>query len=62
VAIKHSDGFSRFQRSLIVFIGYALAFFLMSILLRTLPIDITYAIWAGAGIIMVNLGTEAAPH
>ena len=55
LALKQSDGFSKLQPSLIVIGGYALAFFLVSIVLKTLPVGITYAIWAGWGTALVLL-------
>ena len=35
--------------------GYGVAFYLLSLVLRTLPVGITYAIWAGLGIVLVTL-------
>jgi small multidrug resistance pump len=55
LALKQSDGFSKLQPSLVVIAGYGLAFFLVSIVLRTLPVGITYAIWAGCGTMLVLL-------
>jgi small multidrug resistance pump len=55
LALKQSDGFSKLQPSLVVIGGYAIAFFLVSIVLKTLPVGITYAIWAGCGTALVLL-------
>ena len=55
LALKQSDGFSKLLPSLIVIGGYSLAFFLVSIVLKTLPVGITYAIWAGSGTALVLL-------
>ncbi|MEC9304440.1 MAG: multidrug efflux SMR transporter, partial [Pseudomonadota bacterium] len=41
--------------SLLVVGGYGVAFYLLSLVLRTLPVGITYAIWAGLGIVLVTL-------
>ena len=49
LALKASDGFSKFQPSAIVVAGYATAFFFLSRTLRTMPVGIAYAIWAGCG-------------
>ena len=35
--------------------GYAVAFFFLSLTLRTIPVGIAYAIWSGAGIVLVTL-------
>ena len=33
--------------------GYVVAFFFLSLTLRTIPVGIAYAIWAGAGIALI---------
>jgi small multidrug resistance pump len=92
LALKSSDGFSKVYPSLTVIAGYAVAFFFLSLALRTVPVGIAYAIWAGAGtalivlvsavllkqsldaaaligiplivagIVIINLGSQAAAH
>ncbi|WP_180683768.1 SMR family transporter [Tepidicella baoligensis] len=54
-ALKASDGFSRLWPSLIVVAGYGAAFFFLSLTLRTIPVGVAYAIWAGAGIALIAL-------
>ncbi|WP_143005114.1 DMT family transporter [Billgrantia gudaonensis] len=54
-ALKASEGFTRPWPSLVVVIGYGLAFFLLSLVLRSLPVGIAYAIWAGLGIVLVTV-------
>ncbi|MBW6393233.1 multidrug efflux SMR transporter [Halomonas sp. Y3S6] len=54
-ALKATDGFTRPGPSLLVVVGYALAFFMLSLVLRTIPVGIAYAIWAGLGIVLVAL-------
>jgi small multidrug resistance pump len=53
--MKSSDGFTRLWPSLIVVAGYMVAFYFLSMTLRTLPTGIAYAIWAGAGIVLITL-------
>jgi small multidrug resistance pump len=55
LALKASDGFSKFQPSAIVVTGYAAAFFFLSLALRTMPVGIAYAIWAGSGTALIVL-------
>ena len=52
-ALKASEEFTKPLPSLIVVGGYALAFYFMTLVLRQLPLGITYAIWSGAGIVLV---------
>lgn len=54
-ALKASDGFSRPWPSLIVIAGYALAFYLLSLTLKTIPIGVAYAVWSGAGVALIAL-------
>ena len=52
-ALKASEEFTRLLPSLIVVGGYAVSFFFLSLTLRTMPVGIAYAIWAGAGIALI---------
>ncbi|RUR34972.1 multidrug efflux SMR transporter [Vreelandella andesensis] len=54
-ALKSSVGFTRPFPSIMVVVGYGVAFYLLSLVLRTLPVGIAYAIWAGLGIVLVTL-------
>ena len=52
--LKSAEGFTRLWPSLITASGYALAFFFLSLTLRTVPTGVAYAIWSGAGIVLVS--------
>ena len=54
-ALKASAGFTRPWPTVIVILGYGAAFYLFSLTLRSIPIGIAYAIWAGFGIVLVAL-------
>lgn len=54
-ALKASAGFTRFWPSLVVLGGYAASFYLLSLVLQYLPVSITYAVWAGVGIVLIAL-------
>jgi small multidrug resistance pump len=54
-ALKLSDGFSRLWPSIIVVAGYGISFYCLSLILKTLPVGIVYAIWSGAGIALIAL-------
>lgn len=54
-ALKVSDGFTKLFPSLVVAVGYFLAFWLMSLTLKTLPVSIVYAIWSGLGIVGISI-------
>lgn len=54
-ALKSSEGFSRLWPSVVVVIGYGLAFYCLSMTLRTIPVGVAYAIWSGLGIVLISL-------
>lgn len=54
-ALKACDGFTRLAPSILVVIGYAAAFFFLSLALRHVSIGVAYAIWSGAGIVLISL-------
>jgi small multidrug resistance pump len=53
--MKASHSFTRLVPSLIVAIGYASAFYFLSLTLRTIPIGIAYAVWSGVGIVLISV-------
>jgi small multidrug resistance pump len=53
-ALKQTEGFTRLSPSLVSIAGYALAFYFLSLPLRTMPVGVVYAIWCGAGIIFIT--------
>lgn len=54
-SLKASDGFRRPIPSLVVVLGYASAFYLMSISLQRLPLALVYAVWSGVGLVGISL-------
>ena len=53
-ALKPSDQFTKFVPSLVVAVGYGASFYCMSIVLKTMPVGVVYAIWSGCGIVLVS--------
>ena len=53
-ALKQTEGFTRLVPSLVSIGGYALAFYFLSLPLRTMPVGVVYAIWCGAGLIFIT--------
>ncbi|WP_440221965.1 DMT family transporter [Dokdonella sp. MW10] len=52
-ALKASEGFTRLVPSVVVVAGYGVAFYFLSLALRTIPVGIAYAVWSGVGIVLV---------
>lgn len=54
-SLKVSAGFTKLWPSLLVVLGYVVAFYFLSLTLKTIPIGIAYAIWAGLGIVLISV-------
>lgn len=54
-ALKASDGMSRLIPSTLVVVGYGIAFYGLSLTIRTIPVGIAYAVWSGVGIVLITL-------
>jgi small multidrug resistance pump len=52
--LKASNGFSVLWPSMATVLGYAIALFFLSLAMKTIPMGIAYAIWSGAGIILIS--------
>jgi small multidrug resistance pump len=52
-ALKSSEGFTKLLPSAIVLVGYGVAFYFLSLALKSIPVGIAYAVWAGLGIVLV---------
>ncbi|WP_119070481.1 DMT family transporter [Rubrobacter indicoceani] len=48
-SLKASEGFTKWGPSVLVVVGYAASFYLLSLSLRSLPLGFAYAIWSGLG-------------
>ena len=53
-ALKASEGFSRLLPSVVVCVGYGVAFWCLSITIRSVPVGLAYAIWSGVGIVLIT--------
>ena len=54
-ALKAVDGLQRPLPLLLVLAGYVTAFWMLSLVMRSIPVGIAYALWAGLGIVLVSL-------
>ena len=53
-ALKASDGFTKLVPSVIVATGYVATFYFLSLALRSIPVGVAYAIWAGLGVVLIT--------
>ncbi|MCO4784547.1 DMT family transporter [Marinomonas atlantica] len=54
-ALKASEGFTKLGPSVLVVVGYVLAFYFLSLTLKVMSVGIAYAIWAGLGIVLTAI-------
>ncbi|CUH48494.1 DMT family transporter [Ruegeria atlantica] len=54
-ALQASQQFSRFWPSVLVVMGYGVAFYLLGLTLKFMPVGIVYAIWSGLGIVLIAI-------
>lgn len=54
-SMKAIDGFNKPLPLVLVIGGYAIAFWMLILVVRTIPVGIAYAIWAGLGIVLVSI-------
>jgi len=53
VSMKYCEGFTRLLPSIVVVLGYAFSFLMLSQALKHIPVSTAYAIWSGAGTAVV---------
>ena len=54
-ALKASEQLTRPIPTMITVVSFAVAFYMLSYALRTLPLGIAYAVWSGVGIVLITL-------
>jgi small multidrug resistance pump len=54
-SLKLSEGFTRWLPSLIVVLGYVLAFYLLALALKRIEVSVAYAIWSGLGTALIAI-------
>jgi len=54
-ALRAAEGFTVLLPSAIAIIGYVVAFYFLSLTLKTMPVGVAYAIWSGVGIVVVSI-------
>lgn len=54
-ALKTSKEFTILGPSIIAIVGYGASLYFLSLVLRTMPVGIAYAIWSGVGITLITI-------
>jgi small multidrug resistance pump len=51
--LPRADGFTDLGWSVVVLLGYSVSIWLLTVIVRTLPVSVAYAVWSGAGTALV---------
>lgn len=54
-ALKASQEFTKLGPSIIAIAGYGASLYFLSLVLKTIPVGIAYAIWSGIGITLITI-------
>jgi len=54
-SLKASAEFTKLVPTVVVVVGYGIAFYLLTLVLRSIPVGVTYALWSGLGIVLVAI-------
>ena len=52
-ALQASQQFTRPLPSVLVVVSYAAAFYLLTLVLKAMPVGVAYAMWSGLGIVLI---------
>lgn len=55
IFLVKSEGFSKIFPSIMVVVLFSIAFYLLSQVIKTIPLSIAYAIWGGVGIVLTAI-------
>ncbi len=53
--LQASQQFTKPKPLILTAVGYATAFYFLSLVLRTMPVGIAYALWSGFGMILITI-------
>ncbi|PTQ71022.1 multidrug efflux SMR transporter [Pseudomonas sp. GV071] len=54
-SMKAIDGLNKPLPLALVIVGYAISFWMLTLVVRTIPVGVAYAVWAGLGIVLVSI-------
>lgn len=57
MALKASGSFTRLWPSVVTIVCYCIAFWCLTIPMKTIPTGVIYAVWSGAGMVLIGLAS-----
>ena len=58
-ALKASQEFTKLWPSALALVGYGIAFYLLTLCLKSMSVGVVYAIWSGLGIVLISIVAAA---
>jgi len=55
ILLKYTENFTRLWPSLATLVTYLAALYFLTLTVRTMPVGIAYAVWAGTGMVLIAL-------
>jgi len=55
ISLKNSEGLTQPIHTTLIVVGYIIAFYFMMLSMKTIPVAISYSIWAGVGITAIAI-------
>ncbi|HIF0123431.1 TPA: DMT family transporter [Escherichia coli] len=52
--VRRTEGFTKLAPSAVVIIGYGIAFCFLSLVLKSIPVGVAYAVWSGLGVVIIT--------
>ncbi|MEB8431933.1 SMR family transporter [Cocleimonas sp. KMM 6892] len=53
-SLKATEEFTKIVPTIVMIVAYLVSFYFMTLVLKFIPLGITYAIWSGVGIVLVT--------
>ena len=54
-SLKATEEFTKIVPTIVMIVAYLVSFYFMTLVLKFIPLGITYAIWSGVGIVLVTI-------
>ena len=54
-ALKSTENFTKLIPTFVMIISYGIAFYFLCLVMKFLPVGVTYAIWSGLGIVLISV-------
>ncbi|MEB4591429.1 multidrug efflux SMR transporter [Candidatus Thiothrix sp. Deng01] len=54
-SLRATEEFTKPLPTFVMVVGYGMAFYFMTLALRSIPLGVTYAVWSGLGIVLISI-------